>query len=285
MEIEPGVVAAITRCVESLPLWSQHGMRVSVVLLGSLAAGLGDEYSDVDVVVLVPEPLFTEWYQPIWEAVDQGTISILNPRARLFHEYPLTYIPGIDGHYQFKSSDDIESRIRSMDDVLRWIYCNGISILDEGGLYGRIRSLAASYPPDILDEKRKRQLFAAKDTFYNLKTQLQRDHVESVTLICAQSISYLLRFFCLCDGKPFPYEKWLYQVGLETTLGARTRRYVDAILAEIRRDHVVHEKPTAYVDAGGRNEKFEDYRLYHLFKLLFQEIDAFRVERFPDEVR
>ena len=109
--------------------------------------------------------------------------------------------------------------------------------------------------------------------------------MESVTLICMQTISHLLKFFCFCDGKPFPYEKWLYQVGLETTLGSRTRRYVEAIMADIRLDHVVYEKPTAYVDPGHRNEKFENYRLYHLFELLFQEIHDFRVERFPVEVR
>ena len=123
MEIEPGITAAIMNCVESLPLWSQYGKRVAVVLAGSLAAGFGGEHSDVDVDLLVPEPLFTEWYQPIWEAVDQGAIRILNPRARLFHEYPITYMPGVDGHYVIHSSDDIEARIRSMDDVLRWIHC------------------------------------------------------------------------------------------------------------------------------------------------------------------
>ena len=109
--------------------------------------------------------------------------------------------------------------------------------------------------------------------------------MESVTLICMQSISHLLKFFCLCDGKPFPYEKWLYHVGLESTLGTKTRRYVDAIMAEIRRDHVVYEKPTAYVRSGHRNEEYENYRIYHLFMLLFEEIEAFRVERFPGEVR
>jgi hypothetical protein len=285
MEIGPDVLAAIRNCVASLPLWSQHRRHSSVVLVGSRAAGLGDQYSDVDVHVLVSEPSFTELLQPIWSGVDRGTISILNPRARLFNEYPLTYIPGVDGHYQIKSADEIEARIRSVDDVLRWIYCNSVPITDESGLHGRIRRLAAQYAPDTLVEKRNHHLFAAKDYFYNLKTQLQRGHLESVALIVTQSISHLLKFFCFCDGRPFPYEKWLYQVGLETTLGTNVRRHVDAIMAEIRRDHVVYEKPTAYVNPGGRNEQFENYRLYHLFRLVFDEVEAFRAERFPEEVK
>jgi len=285
MDIDPDVVAAITSCVESLPQWPQYGKHAAVVLVGSLAAGLGDEHSDVDVHVLVPEPSFTAWFQPIWEAVDQETISILNPRARLFDEYPITYIPGVDGHFQIISSDEIESRIRSMDDIVRWIYCNSRSIIDESGLHRRIQRLAADYPADILVEKRNRLLYAAKDAFYNLKMQLPRDHVKSIALISTLSISHLLKFFCLCDGKPFPYEKWLYDVGIESTLGKRTRRHIDAILAEVRRDHVVYEKPNVYVRPGHRNEQYENYRLFHLFMLLFKEIEAFCVEKFPEEVK
>ncbi len=75
MELDGHLVTAIIDGVESLPLWSVHKERAAVVLTGSLAAGLAGELSDVDVSVLVWEPVFTELYEPPWQAVDQGEIK------------------------------------------------------------------------------------------------------------------------------------------------------------------------------------------------------------------
>ncbi len=285
MKLDKHLVTAIIDGVESLPLWSTHKERAAVVLTGSLAAGLADDHSDVDVSVLVWEPAFTALYEPLWQAVDQGAIRVLNPRARLFDEYPITYLPGVDGHYQIKSAEVVETRIRDMDHVVRWIYSNSVAISDESGLHARLRKLAASYPDDVLTDVRNRELYAAKNYFYSLKSQLRRDHRPSILLLCAQSISHLLKYFCLCDDGPFPYEKWLYQVGIATTLGRRAQRYMDGIMDELGRPAVVREKPDSYVEPGTRDEAFEDYRLYHLFLLLFREINAFRLEKYPGEVK
>ena len=48
--------------------------------------------------LLLQEPAYAEMFDLIWEAVDTGSISILNPRARLYNEYPITYVPGVNGH-------------------------------------------------------------------------------------------------------------------------------------------------------------------------------------------
>ena len=100
-----------------------------------------------------------------------------------------------------------------------------------------------------------------------------------------QAVAHLLKYCCLCDGAPFPHEKWLYQVGVATSLGKRIKGYVGDILTEVRRDHVVYEVPDAYVAPGHRNEAFEHYRLYHLFELLWEQADAFHRERFPGEIK
>lgn len=56
-------------------------------------------------------------------------------------------------------------------------------------------------------------------------------------------------------------------------------------MAEIGRDHVVYEKPSATVEPGHRNEEYENYQVFHLFLRLFEEIDGFRRGNYPDEVR
>jgi hypothetical protein len=179
----------------------------------------------------------------------------------------------------------VETRINAMDDVTRWIYCNSEAILDESGLHARLHSLACTYPEGVASAKRAPELWAAKDYYYGLKTQLQRNHRESILLLGTQLISHALKFFCLCDEKPFPYEKWLYQVGMGTTLGRRTKYTIDAIMAELGRDNVVRERPKSYVEPGDREEELENYRLFHLFKRLFKEINDFRREHYPDEVK
>jgi predicted nucleotidyltransferase len=276
---------AITGHFLSLDLWRDYRERASVVLVGSCAAGLADAFSDVDVDVLIEREDYEPLYQLYWEAVDREVMRILNPRARLFHEFPMTYIPGVHGHYQLKLAAQIEERIRSMDDVTRWIYAHSIAMADPRGLQARLYDLASTYPPDVLREKRLHQRRAAQEYYWGIKVQLQRDHAVSLALLCVQSISHLLKYCCLCDGEPYPHEKWLYQVAIATSLGKQIQPCVDKILAELRRDHVVYEVPSAYVDAGGRNETFENYRLYHLFKLLWEQASAFHKERFPQEIK
>ncbi len=276
---------AITGHLDSLDLWRDYRDRASVVLVGSCAAGLADAFSDVDLDVLIEQQDYEPLYRLYWEAVDREAIRILNPRARLFHEFPMTYIPGVDGHYQVKLAAQIEERIRSMDDVTRWIYAHSIAVADPTGLQARLCDLASTYPPEVLREKRLHHRGAALQYYWGIKTQLQRDHVVSLALLCVQSVSHLLRYCCLCDGEPFPHEKWLYQVAVGTALGQRIRGYVDGILSELRREHVIYEVPDAYVDPGDRNERFENYRLYHMFKLLWEQADAFHKERFPQELK
>jgi predicted nucleotidyltransferase len=276
---------AMTDHLLSLDLWQEYRDRASVVLVGSCAAGLADTFSDVDVDVLIEQQDYEPLLRLYWEAVDRDAVRILNPRARLFHEFPMTYIPGVHGHYQLKLAAQIEERIRSMDDVTRWIYANSIAIADPRGLQARLCDLASRYPPDVLREKRLHHRGAALQYYWGIKSQLLRDHVVSLSLLSVQSISHLLKYCCLCDGKPFPHEKWLYQVAVTTSLGKRIVAHVDAILAEVRRKHVVYEVPDAYVEPGHRNEEFENYRLYHLFKLLWEQADAFHKERFPQELK
>lgn len=283
--IDEQIKGAITDHLRSLGFWRDYWERASVVVVGSHAAGLDDEFSDVDVHVLVENRDYGQLYALYWEAVERGRISVLNPRARLFDEFPLVCIPGVDGHYELKPSEELESRIQSMDDVARWVYSNSVAITDPTGLHARIRRLSGEYPPAVLAEKRRAHLFAALDHYYSIKTQLRRGHIESIALLCVQSISHLLKYCCLCDGEPFPYEKWLYQVGTATSLGKQIKEYVDAILAETRREHVVREVPSSFVSPGDRNEEHENYRLYHLYKLLLRRVNAFRAERFPEEVK
>ena len=157
--------------------------------------GLNDEYSDVDINVLVDEPCFSSLLEPVWEAADRQIISVLNPRARLYNEFPMTYIHDVDGHFQIVSANEIIERICSADDVTMWIYSNATAISDEDDIYRSIQTLARHRPSNILREKRQRILHSAKEFFYGIKKQLERDQIESIQIMAVQSIASLGKFF------------------------------------------------------------------------------------------
>lgn len=72
---------------------------------------------------------------------------------------------------------------------------------------------------------------------------------------------------------------------MATRMGRRAGGLLDAIMVELRRDNVIVEQPKSYVEPSDREEEFENYRLYHLFKLLFKEINDFRRKHYPDDVK
>jgi hypothetical protein len=260
----------------ALPFWQDFWDRTSVAVVGSIGAGLGDEHSDLDVQILVSGADYRRLYELYKEAWEAGVVEVLNPRAFLFDEFPLMYLNGVDGHYQVMAYEPIADKVRSFDDVERWVYANSISILDAGGWLAALRDESEHYPADILNEKLSHHYYQCMNNFWPTKGPLERGQKEPVSILCAQGISHVLKFCILADGRPFPYDKWLYAVAVETRLGRLLRPYIDAIFAEIHRDRIVYEKPESYIKPGDRNEQYENYRIYYQFLAMRQALDAHR---------
>ena len=68
----------------SMPFWGDFENRVAVAIVGSVGAGLGDEHSDLDVYILVPEKDSKPLYEICKKGYEEGTIEVLNPRAFQF---------------------------------------------------------------------------------------------------------------------------------------------------------------------------------------------------------
>jgi hypothetical protein len=262
----------------SLPFWQDYWDRTSVAVAGSVGAGLGDEHSDLDVQILVSGADYGRLYELYKEAWEAGVVEVLNPRAFLFDEFPLMYLSGIDGHYKVTAYEPIAEKVRSFDDVERWVYANSIPIHDPGGRLASLMLEAEHYPADILNEKLSHHYYQCMNNFWPTKGPLKRGQKESVSILCAQGISHVLKFCILADGKPFPYDKWLYRIAIETQLGKLLRPYIDAIFTEMHRDEIVYEKPENYVQPGHRNEPYENYRIYYQFLAMREVLDAHRQE-------
>ena len=200
---------------------------------------------------------------------EEGTIDVLNPRAFQFDEFPMVSFAKVDGHHRAMVFESLEENVRNYNDVDRWVCRNCIPLHDPKGRLESLRAESTEYPPHVLNRKLIRHYWFLRDNLWSTKKPLERGQKETVSLLCLQGISHLLKFCILAEGKPYPYDKWLYRVAIETKLGTLVREYVDALFEEIHRKDIVYEESLEYVNKPGhRNEQYENYRIYHILNAM-----------------
>jgi len=268
MQYDDQLGAIVLDRVKSLPFWSEYETHVAVAIVGSVGAGISDSHSDIDVYIYVPEKLSMALYEEYKRGYEEDTIDVFNPRAFDFDEFPMSRLEGIGGHCRAMDFESIEESVRNYDDVERWVCLNCIPLHDPTGRLEALRAESAEYPPRILNRKLVRHYWLLRDQLWSIKKPLERGQRETVSLQCVEGISHLLMFCILADGRPYPYNKWLYRVAMETELGKLVRQYVDALFGEIHRKDIVYEEPPEYVRPGHRDEQFENYRIFHILNAM-----------------
>jgi hypothetical protein len=273
MEYDDRLGSNVLNQIRSLPFWEDFEDRVAVAIVGSVGAGIDDVNSDLDVYLLVPEEDSIPLYENYKRGYEESTIDVLTPRAFQCDEFPIVKLGDMDGHHQAIVFESIEENVRNYSDVDRWVWRNSIPLHDPHRRLESLRAESAEYPSQILNRKLIRHYWFLRDNFWSTKKPLERGQRETISLLCVQGISHLLKFCVLAEGKPYPYDKWLYRVAIETNLGRMVRRYVDALFEEIHRKDIIYEKPAEYVKPGHRNEQYENYRIYHLLNLIRKALE------------
>jgi hypothetical protein len=273
MKYDEQLGSNVLKHMSSLPFWRNFENEVAVAIVGSVGAGISDMHSDLDVYILVPEKDSIPLYEHYKKGYEEGTIDILNPRAFQFDEFPMVRLAEVDGHHRAMVFESIEENVRKYNDVDRWVCLNCIPLHDPKRRLESLRAESAEYPPQILNRKLIRHYWFMRDNLWSTKKPLERGQRETVSLLCLQGISHLLKFCILAEGKPYPYDKWLYRVAIETKLGKLVREYVDAILEEIHRKDIFYEAPEEYVKPGHRNEQYENYRIYQILNAIIEVLE------------
>ena len=273
MQYDDQLGSNVLNQIRSLPFWMDFENRVAVAIVGSVGAGMGDVHSDLDVYILVPEKDSLPLYENYKKGYEEGSIDVLNPRAFQFDEFPMVRLAEVDGHHRAMVFESIEENVRNYNDVDRWVCLNCIPLHDPQGRLESLRAESAEYPPHILNRKLIRHYWLMCDNLWSTKKPLERRQRETVSLLCLQGISHLLKFCILAEGKPYPYDKWLYRVAIETKLGNLVREYVNAIFEEIHRKDIVYEEPVEYIQPGHRNEQYENYRIYHIMNVMMKVLE------------
>ena len=84
--------ALIRRIIEhfaSVDFWRSHWDQAAVVIVGSSVRGMTDAFTDVDILVFVPQTAYSDLCEHYRSAIQSGSIRALNAMAFEFGEFPL----------------------------------------------------------------------------------------------------------------------------------------------------------------------------------------------------
>jgi len=258
----------------SSELWRAYWHRAAVVVTGSSARGTGDEFSDTDILALVPSESYKALYDSHRHAAQCGLIAVMNPDAFQYREFPLILVPGLKGHYKVHTFDEVECLISRYEDVTMWIHRDSLILHDPTGRYHEIQKSASSYPDSVWRDRVRTHYLAAWMGASAAGNPLRRRDRAAVVLTLADCFTQVLRLCCLLEGLPFPYEKWLYREALRTNVGRALEPLLREFLEELLRPEIRRIPPESYERPKHRNVDLEDYPLFRIWRRIKGVLDS-----------
>lgn len=187
--------------------------QISFILVGSVATGLCNANSDVDICLIC----------------DQKTFDIISEGTRWINGRPTEVI--LDGkqlHYYAISTDSLNKKIAEMDELALYVYGNAIIIDDTTGEYNRIAEKIHdssllfrrfNNEKDML-ERRRRALYYVMKNDTDPMARME---------IGTEIMKRLLRCIALFDGREFDSRKRFYQTALLGPAGNELKPKIDAM--------------------------------------------------------
>ncbi len=259
---------AIIDHFHALEFWQSWWQDSAVAIVGSSTRGVEDEFSDIDVRVLVPSKSWGSIYENYRREIEAGTIHVLNPAALKYDEFPLTHIDRLDGvEYKLETFEHLEESVaRKYDDVLRWVHSSSVILHDPTERYARIRNQCLIYPEEVWLKKLRRHYLNAWNGVSGAKNSLRRNEREAVVISMSAAVSHLLRLCCLMDGKPFPHDKWLYREAMETTAGKALAPEFEKFFSELGHPELRRIVPDSYDNPDDRDADLEEFPIYDVWR-------------------
>ena len=189
-----------------LPKIKPHAANLSFVLVGSAAAGLCREDSDVDIAIVCDKA--TCEYVSEGQSWSEGRPSEIA-------------IQGTQLHYYAISFEQIEAKMAVLDDGALYLYGNAIIISDPSRRYERLLSRLK----ELGSETRKERLEGKLDMLLRRMRALESCASMGDELVTAEVylevIRHTLKIIALLDDVPFNPRKRLFNTALAGKLGRR----------------------------------------------------------------
>ncbi len=204
--------------VLSLPVFRRDTERLTVLLVGSLAAGTWRDGSDIDIAVLC----------------DSETYRALPPEEKWEAGRPSeAEIVGIPLHYYAIPYKKVEDKMRQLDDLYLYVYSTARVLHDPTDAYAiRLEHLTASTP-----EVKKERLEGKLDMLLR-RTRALRDVLKDADLfvtasVCLEISALCLKVFALLDDVPFDARKRLFNMCLQGKRGRKAEDQVRGLISDI----------------------------------------------------
>ncbi|OPZ05922.1 MAG: hypothetical protein BWZ10_02999 [candidate division BRC1 bacterium ADurb.BinA364] len=208
------------RLIEFLPDFLNSHPRLrpiasaaAMALHGSTAMGVDDDGSDLD----------------IWLALDKEQVWALNRGAGTgFFGFDLN---GKAGHLNAESWESLAARIEHCDMDLIFQLRRAVLLRDPCGAFGRL--IESAWRPmrrETRDALFQYHYVEMRGEHRSCDNPLARGDAMAALLAVGKTLGHALRAAMVLDGEPYPYDKWLYRMAVQTKSGGRMAPYVDAAL-------------------------------------------------------
>jgi len=194
----------------------RFGSETAVLIVGSRAAGLVDDWSDLDI-----------WMFGHKNGLPQAQRAECDRTGQVF-------VDRSDGeaHYIFYDLDDLKERLSGWPDEMLWILRTAAVVRDRELLAADLKDRYRDYPRDVLERKLRWWFLKYWLTQAGLGVA-GRGMAVATLVTLAQCVEALCKVACLADGVPFPYSKWLRRVAGDTRLGKVICPAIDRAVAAI----------------------------------------------------
>ena len=188
----------------NLPRFASSIEQLSFILVGSVATGLSEEGSDIDIAIVCDE----EFYEAISYDTQWGASRPSQIR-----------IGGIQLHYYGITFEKIGSRLSDLDDIYLYVYSNSVVLRDPQDRYVQWLHGLSSHTPEI----RKQRLDGKLDMLIRRSRALgsvisERD-ILCIGRLCLETITLCLKITALLDDVPFDPRKRLFRTALKGRIG------------------------------------------------------------------
>lgn len=220
------------------PLLRPYLAEATACLTGSSSIGLWDEYSSLDVHLVLPDVEHTQLANRLREE------RLWNPardfRLRLEDREPFRRFPS--AVITILSASQLAQEFRFELPVALWIYGNAVVLQDPAGMLEAAVHIGNQQFAAVLNDLRCEHYYRFRQARHDLLPRIAPQRQETVLAIKrGEAAREALRLAFLADGKCYPYDKLLEPVAeRETRSGKHLVTAVHALIAARDAEVVAH---------------------------------------------
>lgn len=204
-----------------------HWHNLSVVLSGSAPTEFADQFSSLDLVVVVPDELYGEVITAL--AGEGITLGPPDFRAEAFVEEAFN---GRKLKFNVYPTGAIEAALKAHDDLALAIFSRAVALHDPKGLFELLKPLA-QISPEVMASKLAERYYQLRQRQAALAWNLRRGQPFAFMDNLMSLLGHALAMCLLLAGEPPLGRKWLFLGAMRTDAGRLIRPLVFQLFSSL----------------------------------------------------